>query len=143
MIYAENFIFDMVADVLRAQYTDPPITVTGEYQGSSKSFPVVTIIQADSSEYMKRHTTAGEQAASVMYEVTVYSNVVGYKKLQAYNIMQTVDDVFTGKIVTEGRQMRFHRTMCSPIPNLRDSTIYALTARYEGVIDKEFVTYIN
>lgn len=78
-----------------------------------------------------------------MFEITVYSNKIGYRKLEAYEIMSTVDDVMTGKTVTEGRRAGFHRTMCSPIPNLQDSTIYTLKARYEGKVDKEFMTYTN
>lgn len=141
MIYPENFIFDMVADVLREKYASANIFVTGEYVDAPARFPAVTIIQSDSSEYMRRHTNDGEQATSLMYEITVYSNKVGYKKMEAYEIMQTIDDIMTGKIVSEERRMGFHRTMCSPIPNLQDSTIYSLVARYQGVIDKDFWIY--
>ena len=68
-----------------------------------------------------------------MYEITVYTNRVGYKKLDAYEIMETVDQVMTGQVETEGRRLGFYRMMCSPIQNLQDSTIFALTARYKGV----------
>lgn len=143
MIYPENFIFDMVADVLREKYGKDNIYVTGEYTDSPAKFPAVTIIQSDSSEDMTKHTVDGEQAASLMYEITVYTNRVGYKKLDAWEIMDVVDDVMTGKIVTEGRQAGFHRTMCSPIPDLQDSTIYSLVARYQGLAYKDFTIYRN
>lgn len=128
----------MVADVLREQYAAENILVSGEYTDAPARFPAVTIIQADSSEYMQTHSTHGEVAVSLMYEVTVYSNKVGYKKMEAYDIMETVDDVMTGQIETQGRVLGFHRTMCSPIPNLQDSTIFALVARYQGVDKPEY-----
>lgn len=68
-----------------------------------------------------------------MYEVNVYTNSIGYKKLDAYKIMETVDQVMTGQIETEGRRLGFYRSMCSPIPNLADATIFRLTAQYRGV----------
>lgn len=123
----------MVADVLREKYADSNIFVTGEFTDSPARFPAVTIVQADSNDRLRSRTKEGERAANLMFEVTVYSNKVGYRKMEAYDIMDTVDDVMTGRTITEDRQIGFYRTMCSPIPNLQDSTIYALKARYEGV----------
>lgn len=139
MIYPENFIFDMVADVLREEYADRKILVTGEYTDTPARFPAVTIIQSDSRERIQSRTINGEQAATLMYEVTVYDNTVGYKKMHAYEIMETVDAVMTGRITPEGRQLGFYRTMCSPIPNLQDSTIFSLVARYQGVDKPEYL----
>ena len=141
MIYAENFVFDAVADVLRETYSG--IFVSGEYTDSPAKFPAVTIVQADNADYLRTRTVRGETAANLMYEITVYTNRVGYKKLDAWEIMDVVDDVMTGKIVTEGRQAGFHRTMCSPIPNLQDSTIYSLAARYQGLAYKDFTINRN
>ena len=131
----------MVADVLREKY--PGIFVTGEYTDSPAKFPAVTIIQADSYEEMSKHTIQGEQATRLMYEITVYTNRVGYKKMDAYDIMGTIDDVMTGKIVTEDRRAGFYRVMCSPIPNLADATIYSLVARYRGLSGQDFTIYTN
>ncbi len=143
MIYPENFIFDAVADVLRETYSG--IFVSGEYTDSPAKFPAVTIVQADNADYLRTRTARGETAANLMYEITVYTNRVGYKKLDAYEIMETVDQVMTGQIETEGRRLGFYRMMCSPIQNLQDSTIFALTARYKGVdmpeTDGETVTH--
>ena len=73
-----------------------------------------------------------------MYEVNVYTNRVGYKKLDAYEIMETIDQVMTGQVETEGRRLGFYRSMCSPIPNLADATIFRLTAQYRGVDKPEY-----
>lgn len=131
----------MVADVLREKYEPSGIFVRGEYIDTPAQFPTVTIVQKDDSEYMAMHTVEGEQAARVMFEVTVFSNAGAYRKLEAYNIMDTVDDVMTGKLSVDERRAGFHRTMCSPIPNLQDSTVFALVARYEGIVDKDLMIY--
>ena len=122
--------------MLRVDY--PGIFVTGEYTDSPAKFPAVTIVQADSTDLLKMRTAHGEQATSLMYEVNVYTNRVGYKKLDAYEIMETIDQVMTGQIETEGRRLGFYRSMCSPIPNLADATIFRLTAQYRGVDKPEY-----
>ena len=122
--------------MLRATYEG--IFVTGEYTDSPAKFPAVTIVQADSADLLKMRTAHGEQATSLMYEVNVYTNRVGYKKLDAYDIMETIDQVMTGQIETEGRRLGFYRFFCSPIPDLADATIFWLKARYRGVDKPEY-----
>lgn len=70
-----------------------------------------------------------ENAASVLYEVNVYSNKIGYKKAEAQEIMSFIDEILA--------KLGFTRTMLNPLPNLADATIYRLTARYEAVVDKD------
>lgn len=132
----ENFVIDAVGDVLKERF--PGIRVADEYTSSSAIFPLVTVVQEDSSEHIQSHTIEGEQATDLMFEVSVYSNTVGYKRLEANEIMDVVDDVMTGKIVTydddiNPRILGFYRSMRSPIPNLQDASIYSLVARYKGV----------
>lgn len=127
----ENYVVDALASYLQEKY--PGIYVVGEYVDSVPSFPAVTIIQADNSEYIRSRTVRGEQAANIMYEVTVYANRDGYRKEDAYAVMTDVNAVMTGLVEVKGRRMGFYRSMCRPIPNLQDSTIYALTARFKGV----------
>lgn len=132
MINIETDIFSTVAGVLRAAY--PGIKVSGEYGASETNFPVVTLVESDSSVFTRARTVACiENAATVLYEANVYSNKVGYKALEAREIMATLDE--------EMAKLGFTRTMLSPIPNLQDNTIYRLTARYEGVVDKDLWIY--
>lgn len=135
MIDIENFVLDKVADALRAAY--PGIYVAGEYTPSPTSFPAVTIMESDNSTLQKMRTLAPglENAAQLMYEVNVYTNSGGYRKQEAKAVMDTVDDAFLA--------MGFTRTMCNPISNLQDATIYRMTARYEGVADRNFRIYTN
>jgi hypothetical protein len=78
-------------------------------------------------------TTRIENAARVMYEVNVYSNKDGYRKLEARAIMADVDEILSG--------LGFTRTMLNPVPNMQDGTIFRLTARYDAVVDKDLWIY--
>lgn len=128
MIDIENAVFAKVANKLRATFS--PITVRGNYEDSPTSFPAVAIWENDNSVYQKMRTTGKiENAASLMYEVEVYSNTLGYKKEECQEIMSVIDDVMA--------EMGFTRTMCSPISNLEDATIYRLHARYTGIVVNE------
>lgn len=133
MIDIENDIFGLVATPLRDKFLG--IWVSGEYTPSPARFPAVTLEEVDNSVYQKMRTVHIENAASVLYEVNIFSNKVGYKKAEAQEIMSFIDDILSGLGLT--------RTMCNPIPNLADATIYRLTARYEGVVDKDNWIYTN
>lgn len=109
--------------MLRGKYLD--IWVSGENEAVPAQFPAVTIVEADNSVYAKMRTTKIENSVRLMYEVNVYTNTIGYKKSEAQGIMTDIDSEF--------ELMGFTRTMMSPTPNLQDSTIYRLFARYEGV----------
>lgn len=132
MINAEFDIYDTVSDALRDMYGNN-IFISGEFVNVPSKFPAVTIIEMDNSVYSRMTTTTIENAAKLMYQVDVYSNLVGYKKSQAREIMMVVDDAFAS--------MNFTRTMMNPVQNLEEATIYRLTARYEAVIDKDLWLY--
>ena len=135
MIDIESFLFSRIAGVLRASYEG--IFVSGEYVDSPAKFPAVTIVESDNNVLQKMRTAAPnlENAVSLMYEVNVYTNSVGYKKSEAKDIMETIDNEFS--------KIGFTRTMCNPVSNLQDATIYRIVARYEGVADKNFRIYTN
>lgn len=131
MISAENQVFSSIATELRAEY--PGIYVSGEevrtpaFENSSAA---VSIVENSNTVLQKMRTLKIENAVSVMFEVNVYSNKIGYKKSEAKDIMAFIDERF--------ERLGFTRIMCSPIANLQDATIYRITARYEGVIMPEY-----
>lgn len=131
MIDIEQDVFDTVASILRETY--PGIFVSNENTQSPASFPAVTISEADNTVYQKMRTTKIENAVQLMYQVNVFSNKVGSKKLEAKKIMETADETFA--------KLGFTRTMCQPISNLMDATIYRITARYQAVADNDFWIY--
>lgn len=112
----------------KKKWAFPLIDICGTHYDRAQAearLPAVTIAEADNTVYQKMRTTAIENAAQLMYEVNVYSNKVGYKKMEAKTIMSIVDREFA--------RLGFTRTMCNPVPNLQDATIFRLTARYEAV----------
>lgn len=133
MIDAENLIFANIATALRAAY--PGIWVVGEYIDVPADFPAVSIVEADNSVFRKMSTLEIENAASVMYEVNVYSNLARGKKRQAKAIIAAISAGFA--------KMNFVRKMCNPVSNLQDATIYRMIARYNAVIDEDFWIYTD
>lgn len=131
MIDLENDIYDYAAKALRAAHTG--IDVAAEYVEMPAKFPHVSIVEADNRVLERMRTNNIENAASVMYEVNIYSNKASGKKSEAKAIANTLDDVLSG--------IGFTRTFREQVPNLRDATIYRIVCRYEAVIDKNFVIY--
>lgn len=130
MIDIESAVFNLIAPTLRETYG---AFVTGETIDAPASFPAVSIIETSNTVYTQARTTNIENAAVVMFEVNVYTNRVGYKKLDAKEILKTIDDIFAG--------IGFTRIMANPISNLQEATIYRIIARYEAVVDKDFWIY--
>ena len=131
MIDLENDIFDYAAKALRAAHTG--IDVAAEYVELPAKFPHVSIVEADNRILERMRTNNIENAASVMYEVNIYSNKASGKKSEAKAITNTLDDVLSS--------IGFTRTFREQVPNLRDATIYRIVCRYEAVIDKDYVIY--
>lgn len=120
-------MFSPIATVLRNTYDR--IAVTSEYTDTPARFPAVTIIETSNIVLRRMSTTKIENASTILFEVNVFSNQTAGAKLQARDIMETVDAEF--------EKLGFVRTMMSPTPNLADATIYRITARYEGVVMPE------
>ena len=133
MIDIENDVFNAVATALRTAHSG--IQVYGEYVESPAKFPAVTIVEADNRILERMRTTSIENAASVMYEINVYSNKSVGKKAEAKAIATTADNVMSS--------IGFTRTFREQVPNMKDATIYRIVCRYEAVIDKDLWIYHN
>ena len=131
MIDVESIVFSTVANALRVEF--PDIFVSGEYVDVPARFPAVTIVESDNAIVQRMRTTNIENAVTVMYEVGIYSNTVGYKKSEAKDILEVVDNEFS--------KMGFARILCNPVANLSDATIYRIVARYQASIDKDLWVY--
>lgn len=126
MIDVENLIYTPIAEALRAKF--PGITVSGQYVPAPSSFPFVSIVEQDnytSIEYLD--SGERESIATLMYEVTVYSDKANGKKTVCRRIMKFIDDLLYAK--------NFRRLSLSPVPNLENGTIYRLVARYRVETD--------
>ena len=63
-----------------------------------------------------------------MFQADVYDNNVDNKKENCKDIAIRLDTIMQG--------MGFTRTLCEPITNLEDSTIYRITMRFTAVVSK-------
>ena len=124
MIDAENLVYSTVATALREQFSG--LFVAGEYVTTPARFPAVTLVEVDNRVLERMRTLNIENAAAVTYELNVYSNKTSGKKAEAKSIVNYADSLFTA--------MGFTRTMREQVPNLADSTIYRIVARYEAVL---------
>ena len=133
MIDAEFAIYNAVSTELKLIY--PDVFTTGDVPFAPARFPAVSIVEISNGVVMRARTSNIENAVSVAYEVNVYSNKVGYSKIEAKEILSVVDASF--------QNLGFTRVFCNPIQNLEDRNIYRIVARYEAVIDKDFWIYQN
>lgn len=124
MIDVENEIFTRIATVLREKF--PDAFITGEKVAAPKSYPCVSIEEADNySHNSSQDSGSNENYANLMYEVQVFSNKANGKKSQCKEIFAVCDGEFL--------KMGFTRTMKQPIP-MDDAISYQLFGRYEAVI---------
>lgn len=133
MIDIEFAVFNSVSKKIKEMY--PETLVTGDLSFSPAVFPAVSIVEIGNSVVASARTSNIENAADVTYEVNIYSNKVGYGKLETKDILSVVDSSF--------EKLGFTRVFCNPIQNLEDKSIYRIVARYDAVVDKDFWIYQN
>jgi hypothetical protein len=68
-----------------------------------------------------------------MYEVNVYSNKVTGKKSECKAIIALID--------REMLALGFVRSTLTPVPNMNDSTIYRMVARYRATVSSDNKIY--
>lgn len=132
MIDIESEVYTRLAAAIKAEFESA--FVTGEYVYAPSHFPAISIIEEDNrtvDEHMD--SSLREKFATVMYDINCYSNLKTGKKVQCRKIMDIVS--------SEMSAMGFRRTALMPIPNMNDSTIYRMTARFTGVADEHKTIY--
>ena len=128
MIDMENVIFNRVATKVREEY--PGIYMTGEYVKSPSSFPAASLVEMDNATRTDTiDSGSNENHANVMYEVNVYSNKATGKKSECKAIIALIDE--------EMLALGFVRNTLTPVPNMNDSTIYRMVARYKATISSK------
>lgn len=131
MIDIENTVFNRIAKSLRSAF--PGIFVTGEKVAIPKTYPCVAIEEADNYEYVKtQSSSSGENHASLMYEVQVFTNKTSGKKSECKSIFALTDNEF--------RNMGFVRTTKQPIP-MDDAKTYQLVGRFQAVVSQNHTIY--
>lgn len=133
MIDIENDVINTVSKALHAAYSK--ILVVGEYVQTPAEIPCVSIVEIDNRIVENMRTLTIENAASVTFEVNVYSNKVAGNKEEAKAITASVDSEF--------EKMGFTRTMKNQVANLNNSKIYRIVCRYSAIVDKDLWIYHN
>ena len=132
MIDFENEIFTAVATAVRSAHTGT--TIKSEYLRTPSSFPTVTFCEVDNVHVDVLMDSSGEEKyAGLGYRLQVFSNKEGGKKSEAKAIFKTADEILCG--------MGFRRRTYSTTPEIYNSTIFSITATYEGIADANGVIY--
>ena len=123
MIDKENEVYTRVNEIVMDKF--PKANMDSEYVSFPAGFPHVSLYQSDSYTPSNREDNSLKpKFAVITFDVNVYSNKKTGKKQECKKIMNEIDDVM--------HSMNFRRIVMTPVPNLNDSTIYRLTARYQG-----------
>lgn len=127
-----NEIFTNVATVVRSEHAGT--TVTGEYVRTPSKFPTVTLDETQNVMVDRLMDSSHEENHSaVTYRLQIFSNKKSGKKAEARAIFKTAD--------AELYRMGFRRATYTTTPEIYDSTIYSITATYEGVISADGYVY--
>ena len=124
--YTDAMVYTPIFNALREEFDG--IYVTGEYVDAPPQFPAVSIIEADNYIDTDAISTSPDEVYSiVMFEVEVYSNLKVGKKTQARKILSFIDAILY--------DLNFTRLSMTPVPNMANTSIYRLTARYRAETD--------
>lgn len=132
MIDFENEIFTAVATAVRDSHKGT--SIKSEYVRSPATFPMVALSEIDNVNVDALIDSSNEEKyAGLSYRLQVFSNKEGGKKSEAKAIFKTADEILCG--------MGFRRRSYSTTPEIYNSTIFSITATYEGIADINGVIY--
>ena len=128
MIDVEVDVFD------RVHASVAPLVPSGcfksVYVPNPPKFPFATLMEMDNiTDRRNRSSAMEEEYAIVTYEANVYAK----DKFKCREII--------GAINGEMARLNFARLSMQFVPNLADTTIYRITARYQAVADANKVIY--
>ncbi len=129
MIDLEAKIFTCCYEEVIKEY--PNCDVTSEYVNSPSKMPHVSIVEKDNAVWRNTSDEITENHVALTYEVNVYSNKTTGKKTEAKAIFAVADKAL--------EDMGLRRTSLNESPNLYDTSIYRLTARYKCVANNDFI----
>jgi hypothetical protein len=127
-----NEVFTAVAKTVRDAHSGT--TVIGEYVRTPSKFPAVTLDETQNVVIDRLEDSSHEERYSgVTYRLQVFSNKQSGKKAEARAIFATAD--------AEMRRMGFRRVTYTTTPEIYNSTIYSITATYEGIVSASGYVY--
>lgn len=106
------------------------VAVIPEYIDEAPSYPCVSVRESNSSTLMASVSGFNEENHDEkMYTIELFTNNKSGSKLTAKKIYKIIDETMLS--------IGFSRTFLEAIPNFLDATIYRMTGRYVGVVDKD------
>lgn len=128
----EEELFDKLKNILITKYGEN-ISVSSEFCETPPTFPAISIVMSDYSNYTQMADSHSINNADVVtFDINVYSIKPIGKKFEAKDIMSAIDDVMCG--------LGFNRTFQRPLPN-EDRRVYRIFSRYNGVVTKDNTIY--
>lgn len=128
MIDKENEVFTRVREQILASF--PDASVDSSYQPVPSGFPHVSLYQSDAFTPSETVDTAVlPKYQSITFMVQVYSNKQNGRKQECKKIMNIIADTMAW--------MNFRMIVLTPVQNINDSSIYRLTAQFEGMADAD------
>ncbi len=132
MLDFNNEVFTIVATAVRGNHAG--VTVAGEYTRKPSKLPAVTLDETSNVMVDRLEDSSNEESfAGVTYRLRVLSNKQNGKKAESREIFATAD--------AEMRRIGFRRVTYTTTPEIYDSTVYEITATYEGVISASGYVY--
>ena len=128
MIDVESAVFDYVYPHISPLV--PEGCFRSMYVPNPPKFPFATLMEIDNTVDVRHRSTAvTEEYAVITYEANVYA----MDKTECREVMDAMDTALT--------ELGFTRLSMSFIPNLADSTLYRMTARFRATADTRNVIY--
>lgn len=131
MIDVEADVFDRVARAILEEF--PDAYVSSQHVSAPPQFPAASLIETGNVEHQQCSDTYGEAASALTYTLNVYSNSQANAKAECRRIAQIASEQMSA--------MNMTRLMCMPIDNAADPSIYRMTARFTGLVDRKHVMY--
>lgn len=122
MIDIENIVINKVIEELKST------SVISDETRTPASFPAVIITCNGNSVYLDSRDEYKENHANILFQADIYDNDVNAKKENCKTISKQLDEIM--------QSLGFTRTLCEPITNIEDATIYRITMRFTAVVSK-------
>lgn len=128
-------MIDIEADVFDYVYPSvSPLVPNGcfksVYVPNPSKFPFVTLMEMDNTTDARHRTTSSTEDFSI---ITYEANVYAMDKFDCREVMDALDTAMI--------RLGFTRLSMQFIPNLADSTIFRITARYRAAADQNNIIY--
>lgn len=135
MIDPEQDIYEVLADAIEAEFGDDVYVTNDELVRMPAGYDTaVEIVMYDLGGFRNTRTQADNEIhATVAMQISVYSNRNPGRKARCKEVLNVADSALV--------DMNFNRRQCTPLPNMNDSTIYRIVAKYRAIVGQDHTVY--